>query len=592
MVGKRLKKATHQTYHGVIIAIAFAVLVLVNIIVSFLDFRVDFTKDQRYSLTESTINFLKSDSLLVDKIVFKIYLDGDYPAEIKRLQTAVKDKLDEFRYYAGNKIEYEFIDPSKGSAETQDALKEELYHKGQGIRPVVVTYQSKGSSGNVEIWPGAEVKYQNEPSEYIRFLEGGEYRLDDRLNQMVQRGVNNIEYELMRVLAKVTRKTKKKLAFIHGHGELDIPYTQGARRNIEDTYSIDDVKINGVLHGLDKYDGIIIADPQQKFSDKDKFIIDQYLMQGGNVMVFNNPLHIDNDTIRRTGKTHSIRKETGITNLMFDYGIKVNEDLVIDADYDIFAMPGLPRKFVDWYFYVRAKGTNHPISNMVNPVKLPYASSLQFVKTKNKTFFYPILTSSTNAKSYGNVPLLSIAIERQFGENPVFQEDPKNEANRLMLGAVIEGEFESAFKNRIVSTYLDSPEASFLEKSQKQGKLMVIGNGTFFKNSFYDSIAVPEQNRYRYIPRLPQKNEIDELLFSKYHLGNFEFFENCVDYMLGESTLLSIRSRVIDMHPMDKLKIEKQGSFYKFINIFVPVFAILSLAAIVWFIRRYKYAKK
>jgi hypothetical protein len=246
---------------------------------------------------------------------------------------------------------------------------------------------------------------------------------------------------------------------------------------------------------------------------------------------------------------------------------------------------------VNWYFYVRATGTDHPISSMVNPVKLPYASSLQFVQTKNKTKPSVVLTSSSNSKSFGNVPLLSIAMESQFGENPVFQEFPDNEANRLMLGGIVEGEFESAFKNRIVSTYADNPDAKMIEISQKPGKIMVIGNGTFFKNTYYDSVLVREENRYRYVPRLPRGNEIDEL-FAGRPFGNFEFFENCVDYMLGESTLLSIRSRAIDLHPTDKLKIEEQGSFYRFINIALPVLFILVMATIVFIVRRYKYVKK
>lgn len=591
MAKGKLKKLSNRAYYGVITAIALAVVILINIIVSFVDFRVDFTNDKRYSLTDTTIDFLKNDTLFTDKIVFKIYLEGDFPAEIKRLQTAVHDKLDEFRYYAGDRIEYEFINPSKGSVEDQEALKEELFNKGKGIRPVDITYRSKGSSSIVPVYPGAEVKYQNKAVSYIRFLEGGRYRLDDQLDQVVQRGINNIEYELMRVITKLTRNEKKKLAFIHGEGELAIPNTQGARKNIEDSYTIEDVEINGVLNGLDKYDGIIIADPQTPFTDKNKFIIDQYLMQGGNVMVFNNPLHIDNDTIRRTGRTHSIRKRTGISDLMFDYGIKVNEDLVVDENYDPFIMPGLPKGFVNWYFYVRAKGTDHPISSSVNPVKLPYASSLQFVPTKGNTKPSVILTSSTNAKSYGNVPLLSIGVESQFGENPVFQDDPKNENNRLMLGGMVEGEFESAFKNRIISTYTDDPNASFLQKSKEPGKVMVIGNGTFFKNTYYDSVFVREENTYKYFPRLPRENEIDELFVGTL-LGNFVFFENCIDYMLGEETLLSIRSRTIDLHPLDKLKVEKQGGFYKFINIFIPVISILLLALVVFVVRRYKYIKK
>lgn len=587
----KLKKASNRAYYGIITAIALAVIILINIIVSFLDFRVDFTRDQRYSLTETTIGFLESDSLLTDKILFKIYLEGEFPAEIKRLQKAVRDKLDEFKYYAGSRVEYEFINPNKGTLEDQEALKEQLFDRGQGIRPVDITYRSQGASNIIEIFPGAVVEYRGNTVGHIRFLEGGQYRLDARLEQMVQRGINDLEYKFMRVLAKATRQTKKKVAFIHGHGELGIPYTQGARKNIEDAYIIDDVKIEGALGGLDQYDGVIIADPKEKFSDKDKFVIDQYLMQGGNIMVFNNPLSINNDTIRRTGKTHSARKRTGIGDLMYDYGIKINEDLVIDANYDPFAMPGLPKGFVNWYFYVRAMGTEHPISSMVNPVKLPYASSLQFVQTKNKTRPSVILTSSSNSRSFGNVPLLSIAMENQFGENPVFQDDPTNEANRLMLGGIVEGEFQSAFKNRIVSAYADSPDAILIEESEKPGKVMVVGNGTFFKNTYYDSVFVQEENKFRYIPRLPRGREIDEL-FAGRPIGNFEFFENCVDYMLGESTLLSIRSRAIDLHPTDKLKIEREGSFYKFINIAIPVLFILVMATIVFIVRRYKYVKK
>lgn len=587
----KLKRASNRAYYGIITTIALAVLILVNIIISFVDFRVDFTSDQRYSLTDSSIDFLKSDTILTDKILFKIYLEGEFPAEIKRLQTAVKDKLDEFKYYAGDKIQYEFINPNKGSIEDQEALKEQLFNKAQGIRPIDITYRSQGASNIIEVFPGAVVEYRGVTVEHIRFLEGGQYRLDAGLNNLVQKGINDLEYKLMRVLAKATRNQKKKLAFIHGHGELGIPYTQGARRNIEDSYIIEDVKIDGALNALDGYDGIIIAEPTEKFSGKDKFIIDQYLMKGGNIMVFNNPLEINNDTIRRTGKTHSIRKKTGITDLLFDYGIKVNEDLVIDANYDAFAMPGIPKGFVNWYFYVRASGTDHPISSMVNPVKLPYASSLAFVPSKNKTRPSVILTSSSNSRSFGNAPLLSIAMESQFGENPVFQDNPNDENNRSMLGGIIEGEFQSAFKNRIVSAYSDNPDSKMLDNSIKPGKVMVVGNGTFFKNTYYDSIAVPEQNNYRYIPRLPREREIDEL-FAGRPFGNFEFFENCVDYMLGESTLLSIRSRTIDLHPTDKLKIEKEGSFYKFINLAIPLLFIIVLAIVVFVIRKYKYVKK
>ena len=588
----KLQKISGKLYYTVLFAIVLAAVVLLNIIVSHFDFRKDFTKDKRYSLTESTISYLSGDTVIQNPVLFKIYLDGELPAEVKRLQSAVKDKLDEFRYYAGDKIQYEFIDPNEGSLEDQNALKEQLFNKGRGIRPMRIQYRSKGKSELLEVFPGAVVEYPGRSSEFIRFMEGGNYNLDFRLENQVQKAVNAIEYNLMQVTSKVTRQQRKKLAFIHGHGELGIPYTQGARRSIEDAYAIEDIKLDGSIHALDDVDGIIIADPNQKFSDKDKFILDQYLMKGGNIMLFYNPLMIFNDTIRKQGQVHSLRKRTGIENLVFDYGIKINEDLVVDADYDPLIFPGVSKGFIHWYFYVRARGTNHPISSMVDPVKLPYASTLQFVENKANLKPSVLLTTTSNATSYGNAPLLSIAVEQNFGENPRFQEDPDDPENRIMLGALLEGDFVSAYKNRIVDTYANDPNAIFNEESVAPGKLMVVSNGTFFKNWFYDSIFVREEGKYSYIPRVPRGNEIDELLATDRRIGNFDFFENCVDYMLGESTLLAIRSRTIDLNPMNKLKIEENSSYYQFINIFIPLILVIGLALLVYFIRKYKYARK
>lgn len=582
---------SNRAYYTLVIAITFVVVVLLNVIVSFFDFRVDFTADKRYSLSPTTVDFLTDDTKLTNRILFKIYLDGELPAEVKRLRTAIKDKLNELKYYAGKRIEYEFIDPNTGSLEDQKALKEQLLDRGRGIRPVEVSYRSGGKTNLIEFFPGAIVEYEGATVDYIRFFQGGPYRLDQQLDDQIQRSITAIEYKLMQSIAKATRKTKKTLAFIHGHGELGIPFTQGARRNIEDTYIIKDILLNESIDALEGVDGIIIADPTKKFSEKEKFIIDQYLMNGGNIMLFYNPLNINNDTIRRKGMVHSTRKRTGLDKLVFDYGIKINEDLVVDANYDAFIFPGIPRGYVNWYFYVFGQGTDHPISSMVDPVKLPYVSSLQFVKTKNNTIPAVILTSSSNAKSYGNTPLLSIAIEQNFGENPIFQDDPDNPDNKILLGAIIEGEFESAYKNRIVDTYANDPNARFQESSVASGKLMVVGNGTFFKNTYYDSVFVTEKGAYRYIPRVPRGKEIDELLASGRLMGNFDFFENCVDYMLGESTLLSIRSRTIDLHPMDKLKIEQFGTYYKVITILIPLLFILFLGIVIYYIRRLKYAK-
>lgn len=264
MARKGLQNLSKKSYYIVLSAIALAIIILVNIVVSFVDYRADFTADQRYSLTPSTIQYLDSETTITDKVLFKIYLEGDFPAEIKRLQTAVRDKLNEFKYYAGNKIEYEFINPNTGSVADQEALKEQLFDKGRGIRPVDITYRSQGTANIIEIFPGAAVEYQGNTIGYIRFLEGGQFQLDARLENMVQVAINDLEYKFMQMLSRATRKEKKTIAFIHGHGELRIPNTMGARKRIENAYNIKDIEIGDALNALDGIDGIIIADPDRK----------------------------------------------------------------------------------------------------------------------------------------------------------------------------------------------------------------------------------------------------------------------------------------------------------------------------------------
>jgi ABC-2 type transport system permease protein len=157
------KNISNKAYYSIVVAIALVVIVLLNVIVSFLDFRVDFTADKRYSLTSSTVDFLSNEENFSERILFKIYLDGDLPAEVKRLRTAVRDKLNEFKYYAGKQIEFEFIDPEATLNQAdKNTLKELLYDKGRGIRPAQIYYKVKGKSQLLEIFPGATVEYRVE----------------------------------------------------------------------------------------------------------------------------------------------------------------------------------------------------------------------------------------------------------------------------------------------------------------------------------------------------------------------------------------------------------------------------------------------
>ncbi|MDX1445204.1 gliding motility-associated ABC transporter substrate-binding protein GldG [Lishizhenia sp.] len=584
-------KRSSSVYYSILLLIVLAGVVMVNILVWATDFRIDLTEDQRYSLTESTKEVLDSDSLLKERILFKVYLEGDkLPAELRRLRNSIKDKLDEFKYYAGKKVEYEFIDPTEGTEADFKELSEQLMDKGNGLVPLVVNFRSNGTADKLVVFPGAKVEYKGITSGYVQFLQGGNADLNAMLDQKIQNSITNIEYELMKAIDKAARTSKKSIGILHGHGELPAPKTAYFRRQLEDAYDFKDLAINGQINALDEVDGLIIADPNRKFSDKDKFVIDQFLMRGGKLMVFSNPLNINNDSLRRNQTVYTRRKRTGLEDLIYDYGIKMNEDLVVDANYGYFFLSKRQEtRPLPWYFYIRSQGTDHPISSQVDPVFLMYASSLQFVK-QDGLKPHILLTSSNNSKVHGQGSMLVSLGMTRLGELPDFA-DVNNDMNKKMLGAIVEGKFNSAFKNRIISTYTDNPDARFLAESKAPGKLMVVSSGTFFANQYYDSVYVPETNSYKYYEKRSGPYQIEDLIDNPFPKGNFEFMQNAVDYMMGEEALLSVRSRSIDLHPTDKKKVVEQAGFYKAINLAIPLGSILLLGIITLFIRKRKYAK-
>ena len=74
--------------------------------------------------------------------------------------------------------------------------------------------------------------------------------------------------------------------------------------------------------------------------------------------------------------------------------------------------------------------------------------------------------------------------------------------------------------------------------------------------------------------------------------GNQEFFQNLVDYMMGDNSVLDIRSRQIDIKEIDKEKIKLYAGFYKVLNMIVPI-AIILLLSFVWnILRKKKYLKR
>ncbi len=590
------KKFTKGIFNWSFLAIVAVGIILINIISSFLYKRVDMTEDKRFSLTEGTIAFLENKDNFKNRLSLKIYLDGVLPAELKHFKNAIEDKLKEFKQYAGDRIEYTFINPNVGSEGDQQLLFESIYGKGKGIIPMDIVYMKDGSQSQMLVWPGAVIDYGGSTVQTIQFLPGtppGKPYSLDGLTDMIQNSINNLEYILISSLRRATQENKPRIGFLQGHGELTFAQTQRARSLIAPYFAIADVLINDSLAALDNIDGLVIAHPTQKFNDKELYIIDQFVMRGGRLMCFLDALALNEDTLNANGSTHTTRNETGLEGMLFDYGLSLTANYVVDARCAPKAVPFAKQSLIPWFFHVLATPTKHPISRNLEPVSLKYANEIQFVgNSKNK--LTPILTSSTNSNVTGLAPLVSLAMPLNYGKNPELIANPSSDLNKRCLAGLTEGRFESHYKNRIVEEFINNPSIHYLEKSSKEGKVLLIGNGRFIANS-YDSVQSKDGIKWKIIPTEANDLRMDPELAQigvPIYFGNQEFFQNTVDYMLGDNSVLDIRSRQIDIHAIDKEKIKADAGFYKIMNLLLPVAIVLLFALIMGYIRKRKYAKR
>lgn len=602
-MNNQTKKTTNGLYNWTILGIVLAAVILVNVISSFWYKRIDVTEDQRYSLTESTKEFLQKSDSFKGRISIKIYLAGELPAEIERFRIAIEDKLKEFKIHAGDRIEYQFINPSVGSKVDKRELEDRLFNAGKGILPMNVVYMQDGSQRQIKLWPGAILDYggagTGSKKQAVQLMpgtnDGRPFPLEN-IGQIIQNSTKDLEYMLVSALRRVIQESKPRIAFLQGHGELTFAQTQRTRALINPYYSVSDVELKDSLGALNEFDGLVIARPTQKFSNKDLYLIDQFVMRGGRLMCFLDKLSLPMDTLNRYGVSPTTRIETGLDKLLFDYGLKLMDNYVMDRNCLPKPVRMEKQAMIPWFFNVLATPTNHPIARNLDPVSLEYTNEVQLIPSENNEYIVtPILTSSSNSVATGMAPQVSFMTPIEYGNEPLVP-NPDNPNNAKCLAALSAGKFKSYFRTRIVDEFAKNPESNYLEKSKTEGKVLLVGNGRFFENR-YDSMpkGLRSDSVFKYRPKL-DVNDLKqnfELVQARYQhvIGNQEFYQNLTDFMMGEHSVMDIRSREIGIHAIDTEKVKADSGFYKLLNVGLPIVIILLLALIMNIMRKRKFSR-
>lgn len=564
--------------------VTVAMVVLVNVIGSFVFTRFDLTSEKRYTLSNTTKEILGN---LNDYVYFKVYLEGDFPAGFKKLRRETKEMLDEFRAYS-KYIDYEFINPSESNdpSERNETYKI-LYQSGLNPTDMVVR-NSDGSSKQMIIWPGALVSYRNDTEIAIDLLEN---QMGQSSDNALNASMQNLEFRLIDAVKKVTRLQKPNIAFVQGHGELsgnDIyDITQTLSQNYNVGYVEIDGKIDALMHRTQNednvkafisYDALVVAKPTQPFDERDKFLIDQYIMHGGKVLWLVEPVFATMDSLQDSESTIGIEQELNLDDMLFKYGVRLNRNLLLDLT--CAALPirtgqvagQAQLEYFRWfYFPLLQAASDHPMVRNMNAIKADFVSSIDATTSATGINQIPLLKTSDYTKISGAPVFISLSMLRQTPDKRMFPAKGQN------VAYLLKGTFPSLYANRIPQEIAESQEMKFMEESVPTA-MIVVADGDIIRNQ----IEVKRKN--------PLPLGYDQYTGNTY--ANKEFIENCISYLVDGEGLIDIRSRELKIRLLDTTKIAQERTKWQLINTLVPIALIIALGFVMAFIRKKKYSKQ
>ena len=559
------------------LGIALTAIILLYYVGTFFFARFDLTSEKRYTLTPATIELLNE----VDDVIFiRVYLDGDLPAGFRRLRDRTREMLDEFRVHSSDNVEYQFISPITNNKKADNDLQTQLVKLG--IEPTNIQIRQDDGMTTKLIFPGAIMSYRGNqiPLQLLKSQMG------KGPEEMLNGSMEDLEYELANGIRKLTKPITDQLAFITGHNELEPKQVADMETALSEYYRFERLSIDEKLDALvsrsetdsgtlvfPKYKAVIIAKPDTAFSEKDKFILDQYIMYGGRVLWLIEPVLCNMDSLQYQPTTYALPITVNLEDMLFKYGARVNTDIIQDVRCSQIPGPaGYVGNQLQWalqpwiYFPIMIPGSSHPIVKNVNGIIMEFASSIDTVDAPGieKTI---LLQTSKAARILRTPARVSLDIMKDPPKPEQFNKPFMNTA------VLLEGKFSSVFKNRITPNIRDDEAIRFRDIGKKS-KMIIVSDGDIMRNHIANDGRYMALGYDRYTGQM---------------FGNKKFLLNCINYLCDDSGLISNRSRALEIRLLDSKKTSQQRQFWQLINVAMPILLILLFGLIISFIRKKKY---
>ena len=544
------KKLKHSIY-------LFITLIVLNIVSQDFYNRIDLTTDNRYTLAKVTKDIVAN----IDKqLIVKVYLEGDFPSEFKRLQIETRQFLEELN--AKNSfIKIQFLRP--------DNQRERLIKAG--MIPSQLTVKEDGKLSNAIIFPWAEIVYKKKTNIVSLLPNAAAQSQEDQLETAVE----NLEFSFSNAIYKLQEEKQKKVAVISGNGELlDIQLysflSEVTKKHRLAKFTLDSVASNSVksLKDLQQFDLAIIAKPTESFTEKEKLVLDQYIMNGGKTLWMLENVQADTDSLFKDGKMLAYPRDLNLTDFFFSYGLRVNVTLIQDlyaakiplATGNIGNKPQFQN--LNWFYHPLVSGNQtHAISKNIAPVRLRFANQIDTLQNSlQKTV---LLMSSMLTRKTGTPAI--IALES-------IAKEPKEEdysSGFQIFSLLIEGDFTSMYANRIKPFNIKK-----FSKKSSHNKMIVISDGDIGRNQL-------------------QKGKPFDLAQDKWtgeQFGNKDFLLNAVDYLLDDNGLIELRNKNVQINLLDKERAYQERTFWQFVNIVLPLLVLLTFGFVFQYIRKRTYS--
>jgi ABC-2 type transport system permease protein len=555
-----------QITRNILVLLFFLTVVILS---EFFFFRVDLTSEKRYSISDQTKNLM---SKINDPLKVTLYLDGDLNPGFQRLKKSTGDVLEELAVYSKKTVEIKYENPSL--PETPE-LREKKYSElsAAGMTPTAVYEQDKeGKSIQKIIFPWLKMSYNGKNVQVclLKNIRGNSG--EENLNISIE----NLEFEITDGIRRLVNTDVSKIAFIEGHGELAENQTLDISKSLSRYFQIDRGVLATNASILNPYKVIIIAGPTKPFSESDKFIIDQYIMNGGRVLWLINGVRIAKQNLSTIGLSPAMELDLNLNDMLFRYGVRINPVLLQDVQcasipVNIAPINAAPQfEPTPWYFApLLLTSPEHPVTRNITEVRSEFCSGIDLVGENKLVNSQLLLATSDNTHVIGTPTTIDLSQKIKANDKTYFS------IGYVPVAVAMEGIFESDFANRMIPKGVTNTFP--IRKQSLKTRQIVVANGDIIRNEIIakDSTIIP-------------------LGFDRYmnqQFGNKDFIQNAVLYLADNDGWMQLRSRSLKMRLLNKKMVNEDRLAIQLSNVLIPVCFLLIFGIGYQIIRKRKYTR-